>query len=129
MLTCYRPHQRRFNQFFTPEYSQEFTPLADILEQDNEYLLKLDIPGIDKKDVQIEVEDGKLTVSGERKSTLKEDEQSCLKCERTFGKFSRTFKLNGHVEEEKITADFNNGELTLTLPKVAKAQKKQIEIN
>jgi len=137
MLTLCRPQGNLLDQFFNSNMENfwndpktlDYTPRADILEQDDKYLINMDMPGLDKKDVKIEVEDGYLVISGERKSEHENKKDGWLKCERSYGKFQRSFNLGGNVDESKIKAEFKNGELTLTLPKAEKAQKKKISIN
>jgi len=117
------------DHFWNETKTLDYTPRADIREEDDKYLINMDMPGLDKKDVKIEVEDGYLVVSGERKSEYEDKKNGWLKCERSYGKFQRSFNLGGNVDETKIKAEFKNGELTLTLPKAEKAQKKLININ
>lgn len=137
MSTCYKPQHNSlevlfnhaFDGFWRESSAVDFTPKADIQEEDDKFSIKMDMPGLDKKDVKIEIEDGYLVISGERKSAQEENKSGWLRSERSYGKFQRSFKLGGSVQEDAIKADFKNGELTLTLPKAEKAQKKQIAIN
>ncbi len=137
MLTLYKPQRNSleslfnntFDHFWNENRTLDFSPRTDIQEEDDKYLVRMDMPGVDKENVKIEVEDGYLTVSGERKSQQDEKQDNWIRCERSYGKFSRSFKLGGNVNEEGIHADFKNGELTLSLPKAEKAQKKLISIN
>lgn len=137
MLTLYKPQRRLMDQFLTSAFdnffpepgTSDFTPLADIREESDKFLIKMDIPGLAKEDVKIQVEEGYLTVSGERKFESAGEKKEWIRCERTYGSFRRSFNLRGNVDEDNIAAEFNNGELTLTLPKAAKAQRKLIAIN
>eukprot|EP01026_Neomeris_dumetosa_P037527 TRINITY_DN30415_c0_g1_i2.p2 TRINITY_DN30415_c0_g1~~TRINITY_DN30415_c0_g1_i2.p2 ORF type:complete len:169 (-),score=20.57 TRINITY_DN30415_c0_g1_i2:261-767(-) len=93
-------------------------PLAvDVQETENEYILKADVPGIPKEDIKIQVtQDGNLTLSGERKQETSEQGEGFFKAERSYGKFSRTFKLPD-INPEGVQAKYENGELLLTAPK------------
>lgn len=103
-------------------------PAVDILEKDNQIVLKADLPGIDPKDVEINVENGTLTLRGSRKfaSDVKEDDYH--RVERVYGSFVRSFRLPGSVDPDKVEASYRNGVLELTLPKRPEAKPKQIKV-
>ncbi|MEQ1875241.1 MAG: Hsp20/alpha crystallin family protein [Bdellovibrionia bacterium] len=104
--------------------TQYFQPRSDVEEFEGHYLVSIDLPGIPKEDVKIEVIDDRLHVSGERKSERK-DKKSYA---RSYGKFEQTFSLPSHVDASKIEARFDNGVLQLALPKVEAAQPRKVEI-
>ena len=106
-----------------------WTPAIDVLEDANKIVLTADLPGIDQKDVEISVENNVLTLRGERKQQPKPEGESYHRFERVYGAFSRAFTLPRTVDAEKVTAEMKAGVLTLTLPKKAEAQPRQIKIN
>ena len=108
--------------------TESFVPAVDIREEEEKYILEAELPGMKKEDVHIEVKDGVLTFSGERKSEHEEKTDKYTRVERSHGTFKRTFSLPEHVEEEKIEAAYKDGVLTMTLPKGEKAKPKQIDV-
>ena len=94
-----------------------YSPLMNVSETESNYLVMMDLPGVEKKDVEVNLKNGILTVSGERKTSEKGDEKSRIWYETTYGAFSRSFKLTLDIVEEKIKAKFNNGVLNITIPK------------
>ena len=105
-----------------------WNPRVDVNETENEITIHAELPGIDKKDVNIEVKDSVLTLSGERKQEKKDKGTNYHRVERRYGKFERSFGLPDYVLSEKITAEYNNGVLTLTLPKAEKEEPKKLSI-
>jgi len=105
-----------------------WTPAVDIEEDEKYYLLTMDLPGLDKKEVDIKLDGEVLTVSGEKKEEKKETNKNYHRIERYYGKFQRSFRLNDDVNREQIEANFKNGVLRLSLPKTEKALPKQIEV-
>ena len=105
-----------------------WTPRADIHETDKEILINVELPGINKKDVKVEAKNNVLTISGERKEEKKIDEKNYYRIERHYGKFERSIGLPETVNPEKVSASFNNGVLTVTLPKTEKAKAKEIPV-
>lgn len=106
-----------------------WAPPVDIYENEHELIVKAELPGIDPKDLDIRVENNILTIRGERKFDEKVKENNCLRVERAYGSFSRSFALANTVNSEAIKADYQNGVLTLTIPKREEAKPKQIEVN
>lgn len=106
-----------------------WAPAVDIYETEHELVVKADLPGVDPKDLDIRVENNILTIRGERKFEKKVNEDNYLRVERTYGAFSRTFSLANTVNSEAIKADYQNGVLTLTVPKREEAKPKQIKVN
>jgi len=92
-------------------------------------VVKADLPEIDPKDLDIRVENNILTIRGERKFAKKVNEENYLRVERAYGSFSRSFSLANTVNAEAIKADYQNGVLTLTIPKCEEAKPKQIKVN
>ena len=106
-----------------------FDPPSEILEAKDHYLLNFDLPGMKKEEIKIETEQNTLSVSGERKrDAFAEKGQIRQSFERSFGYFNKSFTLPSGVQAEQIEAHFENGVLSLYIPKLAAAQKKQIEI-
>ena len=107
----------------------EWTPLADITEDEKEYLIKAELPEIKKEDVKVTVENGVLTISGERKFEKEEKNKKYHRVERGYGTFMRSFTLPDDADANKIKAEFKNGLLKMHLPKSEHAKPKQIEVN
>lgn len=105
-----------------------WSPAVDIVETENDIVLRADLPGVDPKDVDIQVENGTLTLKGERKfeSDVKEDDYR--RVERVYGSFLRSFALPPTVDAEKVKAEYRNGVLELKLPKRPEAKPKQIKV-
>ncbi len=106
-----------------------FVPAADIYEDEHQIVLKLEVPGIDQKDVDIRLENNTLTVRGERKFEKEEKEENFHRIERRYGSFTRSFTLPNTVDSENINADYADGVLRITLAKKAEAKPKQIKVN
>ena len=106
-----------------------WAPAVDISENAHELVVKADLPGIDPKELDIRVENNVLTIRGERKFEKKVDQDNYLRVERTYGSFSRSFALANTVNPEGIKADYQNGVLTLVVPKREEAKPKQIKVN
>ena len=107
----------------------EWTPLADITEDDREYVIKAELPELRKEDVKVTVENGVLTMSGERKFEKEEKKKKYHRVERGYGSFVRTFALPEDADADKIKAEFKHGVLEMHLPKNEKAKPKQIEVH
>ncbi|HSA84949.1 MAG TPA: Hsp20/alpha crystallin family protein [Nitrospira sp.] len=106
----------------------DWTPSVDISETESEYQIKAEIPDVKKEDVKVTVEDGVLTIQGERKQEKEEKGKKFHRIERSYGSFVRTFSLPDVIEEEKVKAEFKDGVLNLHLPKSEKAKPKAIEV-
>jgi HSP20 family protein len=102
--------------------------MTDIYEDNDNYRLKADLPGIKKEDVKISFSDGKLSISGEREQEQESKETKCHRVERTYGKYYRSFTLPKEIKEDKIKADFKDGQLTVTIPKAEEVKPKEIAI-
>jgi HSP20 family protein len=106
-----------------------WAPAVDIYETENELVVKADLPDVNPQDLDIRVEGNILTIRGERKFENKVNEDNYLRIERAYGSFSRSFSLANSVKSDAIKADFQNGVLTLSLPKREEAKPKQIKVN
>ena len=106
----------------------DWTPSVDISETDGEYQIKAEIPDVKKEDVKVTVEDGVLTIQGERKHEKEEKGTKIHRIERSYGTFVRTFSLPDVIDEDKVKADFKDGVLNLHLPKSEKAKPKTIDV-
>ncbi|MES2617954.1 MAG: Hsp20/alpha crystallin family protein [Bacteroidota bacterium] len=115
------------NEGKTSATATGFTPHADIIEKQSHFEIQMALPGLKKEDVKIHVEGDQLTVSGEKQTTALAENEKVHKREIHFGKFSRTFNL-GKVNKTKVEAKFENGVLTLTLPKLEEEQPLTIDI-
>jgi HSP20 family protein len=124
---------RLFNETFErPGQESNLTawaPAVDIYESEHELVVKADLPDIDPKDLDIRVENNILTIRGERKFEKKVNEDNYLRVERAYGAFSRSFALANTVNPDGIKADYQNGVLTLVIPKREEAKPKQIKVN
>ena len=117
------------NRFFTaPVASRPWTPPVDIIETEQELILKADVPEMTEKDIAISIEKGTLTIKGERNFEKKDDTASYHRIERGYGSFARSFGLPETVDPEKVSAAYKNGVLTVTLPKMELAKPRTIEV-
>jgi HSP20 family protein len=122
-------HFRERNGDNDPLAAASFVPAVDIYEDPQKVVLKLEVPGIEEKDLDVRVENRTLTVKGERKFEAEEKEQNFHRIERRYGSFYRTFTLPSTVDTENVAASYNAGVLKLELKKKPEAQPKQIKIN
>lgn len=106
-----------------------WTPRADLRETDEEYIINMDLPGVVKKELTVNMQDNVLSISGERKQTETTKEQGYFRKERVYGNFYRAFTLPQAVKEDKIEASFKDGVLTIHVPKVEKTKPHKIEIH
>lgn len=106
----------------------DWAPSVDIAETPEEFQIKAELPEVKKEDVKINIEDGVLRISGERKQEKEEGGKKWHRVERTYGSFMRTFSLPTNVDDAKIQADYKDGVLTLRLPKSAQAKPRSVEV-
>ena len=106
----------------------EWTPLVDITEDEKEYIVKAELPEVKKEDVKVTVEEGVLTISGERKFEKEEKGKKYHRIERSYGSFLRSFSLPDAADGAKINAEFKDGVLRVHLPKTEKAKPKAVEV-
>ena len=114
-----------------PQATRPWMPSVDILETENELILKADVPEVDLKDIDIQIENGTLSLRGERKfeKTANDNGKGGYhRIERSYGSFERFFTLPDTVEADKVKADYKNGVLTVTLPKKEIAKPRQIKV-
>ena len=105
-----------------------WNPAVDIVESTDAYILTADLPGLTKDDINLTVEEGVLTLTGERKSEHSESKEFGHRYERAYGKFSRSFELGSGVENRKVKAEFKNGLLKVKLPKVEASKPFEVSI-
>jgi HSP20 family protein len=120
------------NNFSTPDQTTagSFTPQVDIAETNTAFELQFVIPGVDKKGFNIELQDGKITVSGERKSANDKNEKNYHSRESYYGSFKRSFYLPDNIDEDKVEANYKDGILNILIPKdEKKITKKSIEVS
>lgn len=106
-----------------------WAPAVDIYETEHELVVNADLPDVNPQGLDIRVENNILTIRGERKFENKVNEENYLRVERSYGSFSRSFRLANSVNSEAIKADYQNGVLTLSIPKREEAKPKQIKVN
>jgi HSP20 family protein len=127
---------RIFDSMFTHDLPQlpsvkSWIPAVDVNETETEFLLSADMPGLDKKDVSIDIHDGVITIKGERAIDNEKSTDDYRIRERQLGSFNRSFRLPDNVKEDKVAAKFKNGVLTVTLPKTKEVlpEGRQIKIS
>jgi HSP20 family protein len=104
-------------------------PAVDMFEKDDHLVIKAELPGMEKKDISLDIKDGLLTLSGVRKHENEVKEENFYRREMAYGKFVRSFSLPADSDAEKITAEFQNGLLTIEVPKPEQHKPKQIKVN
>jgi HSP20 family protein len=125
---------RLFRDSFGPEGEQSlttttFAPAVDVYEDEHNITLKIEVPGIDEKDIDVRIENNTLTVHGERKFEKEEKEENFRRVERQYGSFTRSFTLPNTVDPEQVSATYDKGVLKIQLAKKAEAKPKQIKVN
>ncbi|MEY4580060.1 MAG: hypothetical protein RL701_4763 [Pseudomonadota bacterium] len=106
----------------------DWAPTCDISETNEEYLIKAELPGVNKSDVKVNVENGIVSIQGERKQEKEEKHRKLHRVERSYGSFLRTFSLPEGIDDAKIAAQYNDGILTVHLPKAPNAKPKSVEV-
>ena len=146
MLSPFEEVERWFNEAWTSPFSlltratwpvfgaedfERITPAVDMYDEGKELVMKADMPGVKKEDLHIDLSENILTISGEKKMEETVEKGGLYSCERSYGKFSRSFELPSDVDREKITASLKEGVLEIRLAKTEKAEKetKKISIN
>ena len=117
--------------FFAEQHETMWRPAIDVQEKDGKYMVRADLPGMDRKDIHVELKDGYLTLRGERKSEHEENKDNYHRIERTHGTFERTFRVPVGVTEKDIHAKYKDGvlELTLPAPKVEEPKTTEVKID
>jgi HSP20 family protein len=110
------------------ERERGWVPAVDMVDHKDEIILRADLPGLDEKAIEVTVQDGMLTIRGERKEETEEKKEDYYYSERTYGVFARTLPLPAGVDADKVKATFKKGVLEVHLPKAKEAQGKRIEI-
>ncbi len=105
----------------------DWMPLVDINETEDAFAVKAELPGVDKDDVSVDIDNGVLTIRGEKKVETKDKKRHRIEC--AYGSFVRSFTLPQSVNMDKVEAEYKNGVLNLTIPKSEEAKPKQIEVN
>src|SRR5437868_15491303 len=129
--------QDRMNRLFQQSYGDReealttstFAPAVDVYEDEHNVTLKIEVPGIDEKDIAVRIENNVLTVHGQRNFEKEEKQENFRRVERQYGSFIRTFTLPTTVDAEKVSANYDKGILKIALPKKAEAKPKQIKVN
>ena len=113
----------------TSQLLSGWTPALDIHEDKDNFIVRAELPGMKREDIDVSLHDGALSLSGERKLEQKFEEAEVYRTERFFGKFQRTVSLPAAVAADKVKAQYKDGVLTITLPKTEEAKPKQIDVN
>lgn len=130
----FKPFYGDFDSWFNGVASRSesegtvWNPNVDVYETENSYVLKADLPGIKKEDIQLDVNNNTLTIKGDRKFEEKVEKDNYLRIERRYGSFSRSFTLSDKVDKENIAANYKDGVLEVTLPKKEEAKPKEIKV-
>jgi len=134
LLATQKEFDRLFRDLFSPAFGEgelstrTWAPPVDIYETDANIVLKTELPGIDPKDVEVRVEENRLYLKGERKFEKEVNEESYHRIERSYGSFARSFALPNSIDADKVTAEYKDGVLSLTLPKREEAKPKTIKV-
>jgi HSP20 family protein len=138
-LSTIQERMNWMNRLFREPYSSEgpeealtttnFAPPVDIYEDEHNITLKLEVPGIDEKDIDVRIEGNTLTVHGERKIEKEEKEENFRRIERQYGSFTRSFTVPSSVDPGQVSAHYDKGVLKINLAKKAEAKPKQIKVN
>lgn len=128
----HREMHRFFDEFFAEPQrllgQVSWTPAVDVLEDEKQFILKAELPGIEQKDIEISLQDNTIMIKGEKKEEKEEKSELRHRLERSYGGFMRTFQLPSGVDTEKVEAHYKNGILEVTLPKTGEQKAKMIEI-
>ena len=128
-LANLRLFEDAFSRMLTePQANRPWTPAVDIYETENELVLKADLPDVDQNNIDVRVENQTLTIAGERRFEKKENHKGYHRIERSYGNFVRSFAVPSTFDVEHINAQFENGVLTVTLPKKEAAKPRQVKV-
>ena len=129
-LANLRLFEDAFSRFLNePASNRPWSPAVDIYETENELVVKADLPEVERKDIDVRVENQTLSISGERKFEEKFSENGYHRIERSYGNFVRSFAVPTAFDTEKVAASFKNGVLTVTLPKKEHAKPRQVKVD
>ena len=133
LRTLQREVDQLFDSFFGQDRDEEtnavWAPQMDMMESDDAYRIQLDVPGLSKEDLTINYQDNRLTVQGTRTAEEQHEGTNYVRTERTFGNFYRSFTLPKSIKAEDIEASYDNGVLTIDIPKTEQSTTRQIEIH
>ncbi|MCP2518929.1 Hsp20/alpha crystallin family protein [Candidatus Aminicenantes bacterium AC-708-M15] len=135
LLTFREKMNRLFEETFSLRgeegelFSGTWSPAVDIYETENEVVLTAELPGMNEKDIQLKIEDNNLVLRGERKFEKETKEENYHRIERAYGSFYRCFTIPPTVDRDKISAEYDNGILTVRMPKKAETKPKEIKIS
>lgn len=132
--------RHRFNRLFDfprlpslwereAELTASWRPVVDVYEEKDAYVIKAELPGVDKKDISVDLKGRILVIKGERATDSEVKEENYYRRERTFGKFQRAFSLPESLDADQISADFKDGVLKITVPKAEEAKPKQVTVH
>jgi len=113
----------------TSQLLSGWTPALDVHEDKDNFIVRAELPGMKREDIDVSLQDGALSISGERKTEQKYEGAEVYRTERFFGKFQRTVTLPAPVAADKVKAQYKDGVLSITLPKTEEAKPKQIDVN
>lgn len=108
--------------------SEVWAPRMDMSEKDDGYIIRMDVPGVQRERIKVDVSDHELTVSGERKETKRDEDENFLRVERTFGRFYRSVRLPKMADPDKVEARFKDGELVVRVPKVEEVKPRKVDV-
>ncbi len=143
-LTPFEEMERRFEELFRRPFSmlgpswfprlrmhemEEVLPTVDIFEDGNDIVVKAELPGMKKGDIEVKLSDGTITISGEKKKEEKVEKRDYFRMERSYGSFSRAFNLPSEVQSEKAKAQFKDGILEIRVPKTEEAKQKEKKVS
>lgn len=135
MLVKWNPFGSLLNQgllddFFSTDFpvTRGFDPVIDVKEDEKDFVIKAELPGLNKDDFKLTVEDNSLILEGEKKLEKEDKRDNFYRSERSYGSFRRVFRLTDSVDSKKISADYKNGILSITIPKTEKAKPKSVEV-
>lgn len=132
MLGFQNDFDRLFNSFINmPEEETSyaaFSPSVDIEEKEREFRITVELPGLKKEEIKIDIKDNLLSISGEKKKGKKTEDENYYRAERTFGSFQRTFRLPEYADKDNIAAEYKNGILTVSIPKLEESISKNVAI-
>ncbi len=133
LMNMQREIGRAFDSLFTDvdgdgDHLSQWRPRIDVMEHADSFVIKAELPGVNRNDVKITVRENILTIKGEKKQEKEEKDKSYHRVERSYGSFERSFTLPSGVKNDKIDATYKDGVLTITLPKVEEAKPKEIEV-
>lgn len=136
MFSFRRPLSRVFDDFFLPRTNTEdgtltwgWNPVVDIYDNEDNIVIKAELPGVSKKDIEIDIKDRVLTLKGERSADNQVKEDNYYRRERTYGRFERSFTLPANVDPDKIKADYSDGVLKIEVSKPEDQKPKQITVH